>query len=112
MTKDYKQYILDILESINKIEQFLTDIDYVTFQNDDKTQYAVIRALEIIGEAGKKIPLAVRDLYPDVPWREMTGMRDILIHDYFGVDTEVVWKTVSTDLPPLKEILQNILRNF
>ena len=110
MKKDYKQYFIDILDSINKIDKFLSG--YESFKNDDKTQYAVVRALEIIGEASKKIPLDIRQLFTDVPWREMTGMRDILIHDYFGVDTEVVWKTTSVDLPPLRIKLQNIINNY
>ena len=112
MKKDYKQYFIDILDSINKIDKFLSGFTYESFKNDDKTQYAVVRALEIIGEASKKIPLDIRQLYADVPWREMTGMRDILIHDYFGVDTEVVWKTASADLPPLRIKLQNIINNY
>ena len=112
MKKDYKQYFIDILDSINKIDKFLSGFTYESFKNDDKTQYAVVRALEIIGEASKKMPLDIRQLYTDVPWREMTGMRDILIHDYFVVDTEVVWKTASIDLPPLRIKLHNIINNY
>ncbi|MBC8525178.1 MAG: DUF86 domain-containing protein, partial [Chlorobium phaeobacteroides] len=70
-------------------------VDYESFRNDKKTQYAVIRALEIIGEASKKVPIEVRDNYAVIPWRSITGMRDKLVHDYFGVDTEVVWNTAS-----------------
>jgi uncharacterized protein with HEPN domain len=84
-------YINDILESIINIKTFLKDIDFPAFQKDIKTQYAVIRALEIIGEASKKVPKEVKENSSWIPWRFMVGMRDKLIHDYFGVDIEVVW---------------------
>ena len=72
------------------------------FCSDAKTAYAVIHALEIIGEATKRLPESVKKAYPDLPWRSMAGMRDKLIHDYFGVDFTVIWKTVSDDLPDWK----------
>jgi uncharacterized protein with HEPN domain len=76
---------------------------------DDKTAFAVVRALEIIGETTKKIPEAVREIYPDLPWREMAGLRDKLAHDYFGVNLDVVWKTVTNDLPTLKSGIASVL---
>ena len=85
---------------------------YDDFLKDIKTQFAVVRALEIIGEASKKIPSEIRDKYTKIPWREITGMRNILIHDYFGVDLEVVWKTTSIDIPPLKENIINITDSY
>lgn len=87
-------------------------LDFESFAKDDKTIFAVIRALEIIGEASRKIPKAVRSRYPDVPWKDMAGMRDKLIHDYFGVDLRVVWKTVQKDLPPLRSILDQIIQKL
>ena len=78
----------------------------------EKTQFVIIRALEIIGEASKKIPDDIKSQYNDVPWREVAGMRDILIHDYFGVDTEVVWKTTLTELPELRARIQQILSDY
>jgi uncharacterized protein with HEPN domain len=71
------------------------------FQADEKTAYAVVRAPEIVGEATKRVPQEVRDRYPQVPWRSMSGIRDKLIHDYISVNLEVVWKTVREDLPGL-----------
>ena len=78
---------------------------YEQFAGDAKTVFAVVRALEIIGEATKKLPQSVRDRYPKVPWREMAGIRDKLIHDYFGVNLAVVWKTVIEDLPGLRSAI-------
>ena len=102
-------YLRDILESAEKIQAFCLNEDWVSFQSDDKTQYAVIRALEIIGEASKKIPTEFRDKSDQLNWRGMTGMRDILIHDYFGVDSEVVWKTIQKEIPIIIKELSKIL---
>jgi uncharacterized protein with HEPN domain len=76
---------------------------------DEKTQYAVIRAIEIIGEASKKRPKSLKNKYSTIPWREISGMRDKLIHDYFGVNQKVIWKTVKEDLPVLKKQIIGIL---
>ena len=105
-------YINDILESIINIKTFLKNIDFPAFQKDIKTQYAVIRALEIIGEASKKIPKEVKENYSWIPWCFMAGMRDKLIHDYFGVDTEVVWNTVIEDILKLEEEIKQLLSDF
>jgi len=107
--KEYKDYIQDILDAIGKIREFTDGMGFENFTNDDKTVYAVIRALEIIGEATKKIPESVRENHSDIPWREMAAMRDKLIHDYFGVNIEVVWNTIKEDIEPLYKKLQDIL---
>jgi uncharacterized protein with HEPN domain len=108
-SRNFTAYLHDILDAIDKAEKFLKGLSFADFDKDEKTQFAVIRALEIIGEATKKIPENIRSQYSDVPWREVAGMRDILIHDYFGVDTEVVWKTTHVDLPELRIQIQQIL---
>ncbi|MFH1215516.1 MAG: DUF86 domain-containing protein [Pseudomonadota bacterium] len=102
-------YLEDILDAISKSLSFVHGMTKEKFFQDDKTVFAVIRALEIIGEAAKKIPEDTRCKYPDLPWREMAGMRDKLIHDYIGVNLEVVWKTVFEDLPILEKNLRKAI---
>lgn len=77
--------------------------------NDKKTVFAVTRAIEIIGEATKNIPDLLRKKYPQVPWKDMAGMRDKLIHEYFGIDVDVLWKTVTQDIPQLKALIQKVI---
>jgi uncharacterized protein with HEPN domain len=105
-------YLADILEASGKISNFIGGLDSEQFAADEKTFYAVIRGLEIIGEAARKIPPSVRRQYPQVPWREITGMRDKLIHDYMGVNVTVVWKTVTEDLPAMELQIRQILNEL
>ena len=105
----FVDYLEDILDSINKISMFIDGVSQEMFLRDEKTVYAVIRSLEIIGEAAKKIPEKIRTKYPKLPWREMTGMRDKLIHDYIGVDLEVVWRTIQEDIPGIEKDIREIV---
>ena len=102
-------YLADILDAIRKVMQFVRGMSFEEFAKDDKTVFAVIRGLEIIGEATKRIPSSIRDLHLEVPWREMAGMRDKLTHDYFGVNLVVLWKTATEDLPKLEPAINRIV---
>ncbi len=109
----FEDYLEDILEYAEKAHRFLEETPTVDdLQKDERTLLAVVRALEVIGEAAKRIPKDFRDRYPRIPWRGMTGMRDKVIHEYFGVDAAVVWRTVREDLPPLRESIAQALSNL
>ncbi len=107
--RDHRLYIKDMLAAIDSIESFVRGLDEQAFQEDDKTSSAVVRKLEIIGEAAKQIPESLRQKYPQVSWTEMAGMRDRLIHAYFGVDYKLVWKTITERIPQVKPHLQKLL---
>jgi len=107
--RDYRDYLRDIFDSILDVEAFTESMAFEDFAKDRKTINAVIRSLEVIGEAAKKIPKPVRDRYPSVPWKKMAGMRDKMIHEYFGVDVEILWKTIKENVPPLKPLIQEVL---
>lgn len=110
--REIRDYLQDILETIDLAEQFVAGLTFAEFQNDQKTVFAVIRAIEVIGEATKSIPQSLRDQYPEIPWRGFTGMRDKLIHGYFGVDLEVVWDTVQQDLSVLRPVIVQMLKDL
>ena len=109
MIREYKDYLMDLIEAIDKMEQFTKDLTYEDFKKDEKTIFAVIRALEVMGEAAKKIPAGVRNKYKHIPWKQIAGMRDKLIHEYFGVNTQVIWKTVKEDIPLVKPIIKQMV---
>jgi uncharacterized protein with HEPN domain len=96
-TRDYRDYLQDILDAVNDIESFVDNMTYEEFIKDRKTLNAVVRSIEIIGEASKNIPEAMKAKYKELPWKQMTGMRDKLIHAYFGVDVETLWKAVNPE---------------
>ena len=102
----------DILDASGKISNFISGLDSAQFAADEKTFFAVIRGLEIIGEAARKIPTSVCGKCPQIPWREMTGMRDKLIHDYMGVNVTVVWKTITEDLPAMESKIRQPLHEL
>jgi len=111
MNKTYRDHIDDILDAIQKIEEFSLGFTFDKFSIDYKTIYAVTRALEIIGEAANKFPPEIKAKYPSIPWSEMYGMRNKLIHDYSGVDVTVIWKTIKKDIPVLKTAIQQLADN-
>ena len=110
--RDYGDYLQDILDSIRDAVEFMEGMTSEDFQKDRKTVSAVLRSLEVMGEATKRIPQSLRDQYPDVPWKKMAGMRDKLIHEYSGVDLGIVWEAVKNDLPPVQNLVRNILKDF
>jgi uncharacterized protein with HEPN domain len=92
------------------VESFIDDLTYDQFVKDKKTLNAVVRSIEIIGEAAKNIPETLKTKYANLPWKQMAGMRDKLIHAYFGIDTETLWKASTTNIPQLKSSIQEILK--
>lgn len=109
--RQYIDHLNDILDALLKSVEFVDGLTFEQFYADDKTAFAVVRALEIIGEATKQLPDSLRDGHPKVPWRDMAGMRDKLAHHYFGVNLLVVWKTVMEDVPALIPMIRSILEN-
>jgi uncharacterized protein with HEPN domain len=107
-SRDWAFRIKDILRSIDKIESFTKKMSIAQFKKNELVIDAVIRNLEIIGEASKSIPASVKKSYPDIPWAQMNGIRNILIHEYFGVDVKIVWHTAKKSLPSLRKQLQQI----
>lgn len=109
--REIRDYLSDILKSIELIENFIKDVNLESIEEDKKTLFAVIRALEVIGEASKNIPDTVRSKYPDIPWKQMAGMRDKLIHEYFGVDLDVLKKTITKQLPRIKPLIKKVFHD-
>jgi uncharacterized protein with HEPN domain len=105
-------YLYDIKDAMNKAEIFLGEMDLDTLKKDDRTIYAVIRTLEIMGEAAKKIPADIRDKYPRIPWRELCAIRDKVIHNYFGVDLDVIYKTITEDIPEVKPFINEMINSL
>ena len=110
--REYKDYLIDVIDAINRIEKFVGDSQFSEFEKDDKTIFAVIRALEIMGEAAKKIPAPVKNKYKQIPWQKIAGMRDKLIHEYFGVNARVLWQTVKEDIPGIKPLMEQLVKDL
>jgi uncharacterized protein with HEPN domain len=110
MKRVLRDYLKDILDAINDIENFVKDTDYKIFALDHMRRNAVVRSLEIIGEASKSIPEELRNQYNNIPWKRMVGMRDKLIHAYFGVDYESVWAVAKERIPEIKQPLEKMIK--
>ncbi len=110
--KDPKIFLEHILESIREIERHVKNMPEKKFMDDVKTQDAVIRRVEIIGEATKNLPSDFKRKNPKIEWREIASMRNKLIHEYFGIDLDLVWFVVNNDIPKLKKQIENLLEKF
>ena len=109
MKRDYSLFVKDMISAIESIEGFVKGTAPDNLAGDDKTSSAVIRKFEIIGEAAKHIPSDLKGQYPEIPWKKIVGMRDRMIHAYFGIDYELVWQVITAELPPLKSALRQML---
>jgi uncharacterized protein with HEPN domain len=112
MKRDFKLFLNDIIAACKHIQKFVEGMDFEQFQDDEKTSSAVIRKFEIIGEAAKNIPDFIKEKYPQIDWKDMAGMRDRLIHGYFGVDYLLVWETIEYDVPRIISIISQIIKDL
>jgi len=110
--RDWRLFIHEILECIKKIEKYVSGISYNDFIKEDKTKDAVVRNLEIIGEAANQIPVNIKEKYKDIPWTQIIGLRHRLIHSYFVVDYDIVWNIINKELPDLKIKIKEIFKNM
>lgn len=112
MKRDPRVFLSHILQSIDLIESYIGDSTRESFLQSVGVQDQVVRRLEIIGEAVKRIPGEIKDKHPGIPWKKIAGMRDVLIHEYFGVDLKLTWEVLKRDLPPLKKTMEEILHEL
>jgi len=108
-SREWRLRLEDMLEAIERIARYTSGMDLTRFANDDKTVDAVVRNLEVIGEAARNTPDEVTRQHSEIPWEKMRGIRNLLVHEYFGVDVSIVWLTITGDLPPLAPLLCAIL---
>ncbi|MBD2653640.1 DUF86 domain-containing protein [Synechocystis sp. FACHB-383] len=111
MSRELRLYLADIIRSIDKINVYLGNMGYDDFSGDEKTIDAVVHNLQIIGEATKQIPESLRQQYPDIPWRQVAGLRDVIAHTYFMINSAIIWDIVKIELEPLRELITLILGN-
>ncbi|MFW6283110.1 MAG: DUF86 domain-containing protein [Minisyncoccales bacterium] len=110
--RNIKVYLDDILESIGKIEKYTEEVSEEEFYKNDQLQDSILRRLEVIGEAVNNIPKEFRDKYSKIPWRKISGIRNVLIHEYFGVNMKRVWKVIVEDISKLKEDIIKIKKEI
>ena len=112
MKRNVALYVRDILQNMQDAEEFIQGLSYDQFTADKKTFNAVLRSIEIVGEAAKHVPESVRSKYPAIPWKEMAGMRDKVVHFYFGVNREAIWLVVKERIPSLRPLIERVLRDL
>lgn len=110
MLRDIRVYLLDILERCERITRYVEGLDQEQWSKDERTQDAVLRNLEVIGEAVKRLPADLRRRNPEIPWQDIAGLRDILIHEYEGVDFTIVWDIAVNEVPPLRQAVSELLK--
>lgn len=110
--RDVLLYISDICLACDRILKYTRGYNLAKLKKDEKTIDAIARNLEIIGEAAKSLPSELKEKYPKIPWKEITGMRNKVAHEYFGIDQEILWATVQKDIPTLKKEISKIKKNF
>jgi len=112
MKRDFKLFVADILDAMEAIEEFIKGKDLKDLLEDEKTLSAVLWKLTLIGEAAKHIPQDLRKRWPEIPWKEMAGMRDRIVHAYFGIDRQLLWETITVHIPRIKPALRTMLENL
>ena len=112
MSNEFLDYVEDIIDAMNKAEIAITGVTYEQFADDFMINFVIARALEIIGEATKRLPMSLRDQYPAIPWKDMAGMRDRIIHGYDNVDLRTMWDVVKQEIPQVKPQIQQILIDY
>lgn len=108
--RDWRLFVEDILECIGKIEKYIKNMEFDKYEKDSKTIDAVVRNLEIIGEASKNIPENIKMRYKNVYWKGIVGLRNRIIHEYFGVDLKIIWHIIKEEIPILREQMEDILK--
>jgi len=112
LKREYTLYLKDMLENIEKANYFIENLTYEDFKADERTNFAVIRCLEIVGEASKSIPKEIKSKYNDIPWKDIAGLRDKIVHGYSEINLFRVWLVVKEEFPILKEEIENIMKDL
>jgi uncharacterized protein with HEPN domain len=112
MSNEFLDYVEDIIDAMEKAELAIEGVTYEQFADDFMINFVVARALEIVGEATKRLPLSLRDQYPAIPWKDMAGMRDRIIHGYDNIDLRTMWDVVKQEIPQVKPQIQQILTDY